>query len=58
MLFRGGRSIESLSRVKAVCFDKTGTLTVGRPRVSEIHPVAWSNGGELLAYAAALEEPE
>lgn len=57
VLFKGGRSIESLSRVKAVCFDKTGTLTVGRPRVSEIHPVAWSNGEKLLAYAAALEEP-
>lgn len=57
VLFKGGRSIESLSRIKAVCFDKTGTLTVGRPRVSEIHPVAWSNGEKLLAYAAALEEP-
>jgi Cd2+/Zn2+-exporting ATPase len=57
VLFKGGRSIEALSRIKAVCFDKTGTLTVGRPRVSEIHPVAWSNGEKLLAYAAALEEP-
>jgi len=57
VLFKGGRSIESLSRIKAVCFDKTGTLTVGRPRVSEIHPVAWSDGERLLAYAAALEEP-
>lgn len=57
VLFKGGRSIEALARIKTVCFDKTGTLTVGRPQVGEIHTVAWSDGERLLAYAAALEEP-
>jgi Cd2+/Zn2+-exporting ATPase len=55
VLFKGGRAIDALARVAAVCFDKTGTLTVGRPRLHEIHPVAWSNAGELLAIAAGLE---
>ncbi len=55
VLFKGGSSIERLSNIGAVCFDKTGTLTYGRPRLYEVHPVAWSDGRELLAVAAALE---
>ena len=55
VLFKGGQSMERLARVQAVCFDKTGTLTFGRPRLYEVHPVAWSDGRELLAIAAALE---
>ncbi len=55
VLFKGGQAIERLARMGAVCFDKTGTLTIGRPRVEEIHPVAWSDGQELLALAAGLE---
>lgn len=55
VLFKGGQSMEALSRVGAICFDKTGTLTVGKPRVTQVHPVAWSSGPELLAVAAGLE---
>jgi len=55
VLFKGGDCIERLARTGAVCLDKTGTLTFGRPRVYEIHPVAWSDGAELLAVAAAME---
>ncbi|HLO40356.1 MAG TPA: cation-translocating P-type ATPase [Phycisphaerales bacterium] len=56
VLFKGGQSIERLARVGAVCFDKTGTLTVGRPRLTQVHPVAWSDGKQLLAMAAGLEK--
>lgn len=56
VLFKGGQSIERLARVRAVCFDKTGTLTVGRPRLEAVMPVAWSDGGALLAIASALEQ--
>ena len=56
VLFKGGQSIERLARTSAVCFDKTGTLTVGRPRVHEVHPVAWSDEYKLLAMAAGLEQ--
>lgn len=55
VLFKGGRSIERLSRVGAVCFDKTGTLTVGRASLMQVHPVGWSDGKRLLAVAAGLE---
>jgi Zn2+/Cd2+-exporting ATPase len=55
VLFKGGQSIEQLARTGAVAFDKTGTLTLGRPRLYEVHPVAWSEGRELLAIAAGLE---
>jgi Cd2+/Zn2+-exporting ATPase len=55
VLFKGGQSIERLANIGSVCFDKTGTLTFGRPKLSEVHPVAWSDGKELLAMAAGLE---
>lgn len=55
VLFKGGQSIDQLASVGAVCFDKTGTLTIGRPRVYEVHPVAWSDSEQLIAMAAALE---
>lgn len=55
VLFKGGQSTEQLAGIRAVCFDKTGTLTVGRPRVLELAPVAWSGEADLLAVAAALE---
>jgi len=56
VLFKGGQSIERLSRLGAVAFDKTGTLTVGRPRVQQIHPIGWSDEEALLRVAAGLEE--
>ncbi|MBX3392495.1 MAG: cation-translocating P-type ATPase [Phycisphaeraceae bacterium] len=55
VLFKGGQSIERLANVGAVCFDKTGTLTLGRPKLTQVHPVAWSSGEELLSIAAGLE---
>lgn len=56
VLFKGGQSMERLSRLSAVAFDKTGTLTIGKPRVREVHPVGWSNQTALLAAAAGLEQ--
>ncbi len=55
VLFKGGQSIERLARVRAIAFDKTGTLTIGRPRVLQVYPLAWSDESRLLAVAAALE---
>ena len=36
IIFKGGASLEELSRVKVMAFDKTGTLTYGNPQVVEI----------------------
>lgn len=55
LLFKGGQAIERLARMNAVCLDKTGTLTLGRPQLRQVHPVAWSDGREMLEVAAALE---
>jgi len=55
VLFKGGQAIERLANIGAVCFDKTGTLTMGRPRLEQVHAVAWSDGKRLLAIAAAIE---
>lgn len=55
VLFKGGASIEQLARIGAVCFDKTGTLTYGRPKLHDVHAVAWSDADELLSVASALE---
>lgn len=35
IIIKGGKHIENLSKVKAVCFDKTGTLTDGNLKVTE-----------------------
>jgi Cd2+/Zn2+-exporting ATPase len=56
VLCKGGQALERLAGVRAMCFDKTGTLTHGRPSLYEVHPVAWSNGPELLRIAIALEQ--
>lgn len=55
VLFKGGQAIERLANIGAVCFDKTGTLTMGRPRLEQVHAVAWSEGKRLLSLAAAIE---
>lgn len=55
VLFKGGQSIERLSRVGAVCFDKTGTLTFGRASLVQVVPIGWSNTERLLSVAAGLE---
>ena len=51
ILFKGGASIEALSRVQAVAMDKTGTLTRGDFCVQSI------NGGDrVLQLAASCEQ--
>jgi Zn2+/Cd2+-exporting ATPase len=56
ILFKGGRFIEALGRVKAVAFDKTGTLTRGRFDVTDV--VAFDGAGEeeILSWAASAEK--
>ncbi|MDY7079860.1 MAG: cation-translocating P-type ATPase [Chloroflexota bacterium] len=58
VLIKGGRYLETLSRVNAFAFDKTGTLTEGRPVTTDVVDVCTC--GECaddcgLQYAAALE---
>ena len=56
VLFKGGRFIEALGRVKAVAFDKTGTLTHGRFEVTDVVTLGDVSEAEVLAWAASAEK--
>ncbi len=56
ILFKGGRFIEKLGRVKAVAFDKTGTLTRGRFEVTAVVGLDGVSERELLGWAAGAEK--
>jgi len=56
VLIKGGAYLERLADVRVVAFDKTGTLTLGEPRVREVVPCGGVDVGEVLRYAAAVEE--
>ena len=56
ILFKGGRFIEALGRVRAVAFDKTGTLTRGRFEVTDVVPLDGLPETQLLSWAASAEK--
>ena len=51
ILFKGGVSMEAMSKVKAVVMDKTGTLTKGDFRVQSV-----AGGHDVLALCASCEQ--
>jgi Cd2+/Zn2+-exporting ATPase len=55
ILFKGGRFIEALGRVRAVAFDKTGTLTHGRFEVTDVVRDRKAREEDVLSWAAAAE---
>ncbi len=55
VLFRGGRFVEALGRVRAMAFDKTGTLTRGRFEVTDVIPLDGATEEEILGWAASAE---
>jgi Cu2+-exporting ATPase len=55
VLIRGGRHMETLSRVDTVVFDKTGTLTTGAPRIVDILSYNGFAPAKVLELAAAAE---
>ncbi len=56
ILFKGGRYIEALGRIRVVAFDKTGTLTRGRFEVTDVVALDGLTEDELLACAATAEK--
>jgi len=56
VLFKGGRFIEAMGRVRAVAFDKTGTLTGGRFEVTDVVAIAGASEAQILSAAAAAEK--
>ncbi|BAU83379.1 cation transporter ATPase ctpJ [Streptomyces laurentii] len=64
VLVKSAIVMERLGQIDAVALDKTGTLTEGTPRLTDLRPLAASDGegpaldeNTLLRYAAAAEHP-
>ena len=55
ILIKGGKYLEAMSRVTAICFDKTRTITYGTPVVSDVIALNGTSHEELLACAAGAE---
>jgi len=55
ILVKGGVYLEEARRITLLALDKTGTLTEGRPRVTDVEPVASMAAVDVLARAASLE---
>ncbi len=55
VLVKGGGALENLGTLRAIAFDKTGTLTEGKPRLTDVAPVAGVDELELLSVAVAVE---
>ncbi len=55
MLIKGGKHLETLSKVRSIAFDKTGTLTEGKPNVTDVIPLNSHPRDELLEIIAAIE---
>ena len=55
ILIKGGESLERIRSLTAVALDKTGTVTEGRPRLTDVLPLAGLPAGEILRLAAGVE---
>ncbi|GAA4433722.1 cation-translocating P-type ATPase [Bremerella cremea] len=56
VLVKGGLSLETLAKVKAIVLDKTGTLTTGMPSVTSIRTFNDMGSAEANAIAASLQQ--
>src|SRR5450759_4868137 len=54
-VFKGGRYLEVVNKVKVIAFDKTGTLTIGRPEVTDVLGFGGIKEHEVLELAASIE---
>ncbi|MBL9188351.1 MAG: copper-translocating P-type ATPase [Opitutaceae bacterium] len=55
VLVKNAESLEHLGKVTYLVVDKTGTLTEGKPRLTDVLPVAGFDENALLRVAASLE---
>ena len=57
ILIKNAEVLETIRNVNVVVVDKTGTLTGGRPEVVQVSPIGGRSDEDLLALAAAAEQP-
>jgi Cd2+/Zn2+-exporting ATPase len=55
LLIKGGRHLETLSRIRAIALDKTGTVTQAKLAVTDVLPLGEMLPTELIRIAASLE---
>ena len=55
ILIRSAEALETAHRLDTIVLDKTGTVTVGKPALTDVHPVGGSDSDGLLAIVAAAE---
>ena len=55
ILIKGGLYLEQARHLKNIALDKTGTVTEGRPRLTDVLPLAGLGAEEVLRLAASLE---
>jgi P-type Cu+ transporter len=56
VLIRNAEAIEVMEKVTTVVVDKSGTTTEGKPRLTQVRPVAGFSAEELLGAAASVEQ--
>src|SRR3990167_2494427 len=56
ILIRNGDALQKTQRLTTIVFDKTGTITEGKPRVSTIYALPPYDEGDILLYAASMEQ--
>jgi heavy metal translocating P-type ATPase len=56
VIVKGGGVLERLARCRTLLFDKTGTITAGKPAVAAVVTAGTLSGGEVLRFAASLEQ--
>ena len=57
ILIKNAEALETFEKVDTVVVDKTGTLTEGKPRLVMVAPAEGFGEDDLLALAAAVEQP-
>ena len=56
VLIKGAGPLETMARIRTLILDKTGTLTDGRPQIVSIDSYDGVSEGDLLRFAAALDQ--
>jgi len=56
ILFKGGKPLENLAKIKAIAFDKTGTLTKGEPKITDIISLSEHSKTAILRDLIAIEQ--
>ncbi len=55
ILVKDAEVLERASMVRTVLFDKTGTLTIGKPQLTDIHPIDQWDSDSALQLAGSVE---